>query len=206
MSIEGDRIVVDHDVEDTLPPGIGPLQFVRERRRGAAGAAADQAYLGTERRRFAAPRLARRHSGLAVVRTCPDCGLTSITPYVPGAAAVAAALPCSCAAPAAASRARLRATVITWSLILLWVLNIEDVILTRTALSLGATEANAIMGFFLRYGFAQAALVKMGVVTAGSIFLWTQRRRPAVLYASVGLAAVYAAIIVFQVVQLQRIG
>ena len=75
-------------------------------------------------------------------------------------------------------------------------------ILTRRALGLGAIELNAVMGFFLRFGFAPAAAIKMSIVTAGSIFLWTQRRRRIVLLASLGLAAVYVALIVYQVAAL----
>ena len=63
------------------------------------------------------------------------------------------------------------------ALVLLWLLNLDDVLLTRRALPLGAVEANAIMGQFLRLGFVPAALIKMAVVTAGAVFLWSQRRR-----------------------------
>jgi hypothetical protein len=101
-----------------------------------------------------------------------------------------------------ASAPRARTLVVTCALVALWVLNLEDVILTRRALALGATELNSIMGFLLRFGFAPAALAKMSVVTAGSIFLWTQRRRRIVLLASVGLAAVYGALVVYQIAAL----
>ena len=119
------------------------------------------------------------------------------------AAPVAAAAPAvSVAAPGVASALRLQAIVVTGALVALWILNLEDVILTRRALSLGAIELNAIMGFFLRFGFAPAAVIKMSIVTAGSIFLWTQRRRRIVLLASVGLAAVYVALVVYQLAAL----
>jgi hypothetical protein len=156
-----------------------------------------------------------------VVHTCSDCGRVSIVPYVPGAAFTAGS-PCVCAAigtpaaamltpavatvatvaPLAAPALRGRALVVTFALVALWVLNLEDVILTRRALALGAIELNTIMGFFLRFGFAQAALIKMSIVTVGSIFLWTQRRRSIVLLASVGLAAVYVALVIYQIVEL----
>jgi hypothetical protein len=42
----------------------------------------------------------------------------------------------------------------------------------------------------------------MSIVTVGSIFLWTQRRRGIVLLASVGLAAVYVALVIYQLVEL----
>jgi hypothetical protein len=91
------------------------------------------------------------------------------------------------------------------ALVALWLLNVEDVLLTRRALALGATEANALIGLVLRLGFAPAALVKMAVVTAGAIFLWTQRRRRVVLLASIGLVAVYAAIVVYEIVEIVQI-
>ncbi len=81
-------------------------------------------------------------------------------------------------------------------------LNLEDVLLTRRALALGATEVNVIMGFFLRFGFVPAAFIKMAVVTAGAVFLWTQRRRRIVLLASVGLVAVYVTLVIYQIVAL----
>ncbi len=109
--------------------------------------------------------------------------------------------PASCAAPVAAP-SRLQALVVGGALVLLWVLNLEDVLLTRRALALGAVEVNAIMGFFLRFGFVPAALIKMAVVTAGAAFLWTQRRRRIVLLASVGLVAVYVALVIYQIVAL----
>ena len=93
----------------------------------------------------------------------------------------------------------------SWSLVLLWLLNLEDVALTHSALSLGAVEVNVVMSFFLRYGFAEAALIKMAVVTLGSLYLWSQRRHTATLVASVGLATVYALVVVFQVLQLAAV-
>lgn len=205
-------VVVAADVGEPLPPSLPDAELVRERR-----ARRIASYPGPERRVRRAPRLEAQGAGLAVVRTCSDCGRVSIVSYVPGAA-LSAGSPCVCAAigtpaaallsPAVAPVAPLapvlrgRALVVTFALVALWVLNLEDVILTRRALALGATELNTIMGFFLRFGFAQAALIKMSIVTAGSIFLWTQRRRGIVLLASVGLATVYVALVIYQLVEL----
>ena len=91
---------------------------------------------------------------------------------------------------------------VSGALVALWLLNLEDALLTRRALALGATEANAIMALFLRFGFVPAALVKMAVVTAGALFLWTQRRRRIVLLASVALVAVYVTLVVYEIVEL----
>ena len=87
-------------------------------------------------------------------------------------------------------------------LVLLLLLNLEDVLLTRRALALGAVEVNAVMGLLLRFGFVPAALIKMAVVTGGALFLWTQRRRRIVLLASVGLVIVYVVLVVYELVAL----
>lgn len=216
-------VFVDRGLNGALPVSLPGAELVPERRADAL-----PAYPGPERRRRPAPRLEPRENGLAVVHTCPDCGRLSIVPYLPGAG-LAAAPPCVCAAAAAATPAlaaswvptappalgpaaaatvvrpaarRERSLVVGAALVLLWLLNLDDVLLTHRALALGAVEANAIMAQFLRLGFAQAALIKMGVVTAGAIFLWTQRRRRVVLLASVGLAAVYLVLVVYQLVVL----
>ena len=93
---------------------------------------------------------------------------------------------------------RTRALAVSGALVVLWLINLEDVLLTRRALALGATEVNAIMGLFLRFGFVPAALIKMAVVTAGALFLWSQRRRRIVLLASAGLVTVYVALVVYE--------
>jgi len=191
-------VFVDPGLAEALPPALRGAELARERRvAGLPG------YPGPERRRRQAPRLESRHDGLAVVATCPDCGRVSIVPYRPGAgSALAPACPCTPTSPRLSARGR--DVVVGAALVLLWLLNIDDVLLTRRALAQGAVEANAIMGLFLRLGFAPAALIKMAVVTAGTIFLWSQRRRPVVLTASLGLAAVYLALVVYQVVELSR--
>jgi hypothetical protein len=129
----------------------------------------------------------------------PPAAATMALPALSSAAAQATLT--TPALPAArASARRERSVVIAVSLVLLWLLNLDDVLLTRRALQMGAVEANAVMAQFLRLGFTQAALIKMTVVTAGAIVLWTQRRRTIVLVASVGLASVYLAQVVYQLV------
>jgi hypothetical protein len=190
-------VFVDPGVGDTLPAALRGPELMPERRAGRL-----PAYPGPERRRRPAPRLEHRGAGLAVVHTCPDCGRVSIVPYAAGAG-LAAAPPCACAAPLAApAPSRLQAFVVGGALVLLWILNLEDVLLTRRALALGATEVNVIMGFFLRFGFVPAALIKMAIVTAGAIFLWTQHRRRIVVLASVGLVTVYVTLVIYQMIAL----
>jgi hypothetical protein len=189
-------LFVDRQVDVRLPAALRGAELKRERRAGAA-----HAYPGPERRLRPAPRLESRGAGLAVVHTCPGCGRVSIVPYAPGAG-LAAAPPCGCGAAVASPALRTRALAVSGALVVLWLLNLEDVLLTRRALALGATEVNAIMGLFLRFGFVPAALIKMAVVTAGALFLWSQRRRRIVLLASAGLVTVYVALVVYEMVVL----
>jgi len=191
-------VFVDPGLDDALPPALRGAELARERR--IVGL---PAWPGPERRRRQAPRLEPRGGGLAVVHTCAACGRVSIVPYTPGAG-LAMAPPCPCTRAAPRPQARRRELAVGAALVLLWLLNLDDVLLTRRALAQGAVEANAIMGQFLRLGFAPAALIKMAVVTGGAIFLWSQRRRPIVLTASLALVAVYAALVVYQVVELAR--
>ncbi len=156
-------------------------------------------------------------AGVAKAPPCP-CSLAAavaaaaaLPTLSPAAAAAAlpalspAAAQAALTAPAARPSARRqRSVVIAVSLVLLWLLNLDDVLLTRRALQMGAVEANAVMAQFLRLGFTQAAVIKMAVVTAGAVFLWTQRRRAIVLVASVGLASVYVALVVYQLVILSN--
>jgi Domain of unknown function (DUF5658) len=191
-------VFVDPGLDESLPEALRGADLARERR--VVGL---PSYPGPERRRRKAPRLEPHGNGLAVVHTCPDCGLSSIVPYRPGAGlSLVPPCPCTRAVPAADTRGR--DLVVGAALVLLWLLNLDDVLLTRRALAQGAVEANAIMGQFLRLGFVPAALIKMAVVTAGAVFLWSQRRRPIVLKASVALAAVYLALVVYQIVELAR--
>jgi hypothetical protein len=190
-------ILIDPGLDDHLPLSLPGARLVHDRR-----APLRPPYGGPERRRLQAPRLHSNGADLALVHTCPDCGRLSVVPYRLGAG-LAAAPPCPCSLPVAEPVADTgRRFVIGAALVLLWLFNIEDVLLTRRALSLGAVEANAIMGQFLRLGFVPAAVIKMSVVTAGVVFLWSQRRRRLVLLASVGLAAVYAALVVYQLIAL----
>jgi len=157
------------------------------------------------------PQTAPAGAAVAALPALSPAAATRALPAFPPAAATMALPALSSAAaqatlttpalPAArASARRERSVVIAVSLVLLWLLNLDDVLLTRRALQMGAVEANAVMAQFLRLGFTQAALIKMTVVTAGAIVLWTQRRRTIVLVASVGLASVYLALVVYQLV------
>jgi len=177
----------------SLPPQPG-ASYVTDRRRRRV-----RPYLRHDRRRLTAPRLERRDGLLAVVRTCPDCGRVSVVPWSPGGAA---AFVCDCAGIAARPQASRRSTIVAWSLALLWLLNVADLVLTHRALTDGAIEANALMNVFLRLGFLWGGAFKIGLVTAGVLFLWHERRRPLVYPAALLLALVYTLLIVYQVVGL----
>jgi Domain of unknown function (DUF5658) len=93
-----------------------------------------------------------------------------------------------------------------WLLFALWVFNVADLTLTSQAISSGlATESNGVMAYFLHAGPLQAALFKLGVVSAGVGVLWLLRRYRVTLVAAAGLAAVFGVVVVYQVVHLWQV-
>ena len=84
-----------------------------------------------------------------------------------------------------------------------WLLNLADLLLTRRVLWLGfASESNRVMGYFLRQGSMTATVFKIGIVTLGVLLLWRLRSRRSVVFAAVLLAAVFAAVVTYQVLWL----
>ena len=93
-----------------------------------------------------------------------------------------------------------------WLLFALWVLNVMDLTLTSQAISSGlATESNRVMAYFLDAGPLQAALFKLGVVSAGVGVLWLLRRYRVTLVATTALAVVFAFVVLYQVVHLWQV-
>lgn len=90
-----------------------------------------------------------------------------------------------------------RDAVIRWSLILLWLFNLEDFVLTQAALRAGARESNLVVDYFLRWGFWPALAFKLSVITLGSLLLWRYRRHPATIVASTGLALAYLLVVIY---------
>lgn len=90
-----------------------------------------------------------------------------------------------------------RDAVMRWSLIILWLFNLEDYVLTQAALNSGAIESNLLFAYFLERGPGVALAFKLGIVTAGCLLLWRLRRHPATLVASLGLALAYVLVTVF---------
>lgn len=89
--------------------------------------------------------------------------------------------------------------VLVLLLVALCLLNVVDFALTRYSLWLGfATESNGVMDFFFKQSDVAAALFKLGMVTGGAVALWFLRRYRAALLAAVLLAAVFAAVVVYQ--------
>jgi len=185
-------IVVADELADVFPLPQPDARYIRDRRRD------DRLHPGRERRHLAPVRLERHDAGLAVVHTCPDCGRVSVVPWRPGGLVT---FRCDCAI-ADQSAARRRQLVVAASLTSLWLLNLADIVLTRKALSLGAVEANVLMGSLLGLGFVWGALIKVGFVTLGSLLLWHERRRHLVYVGSVGLALVYGVLVIYQLVGL----
>jgi hypothetical protein len=91
----------------------------------------------------------------------------------------------------------LRELVMKWSLILLWLLNLEDFVITVGALRSGFRESNVVMEFFLGYGLLPAAAFKIGVVTVGVLLLWRWRAHEAAFLAALALAATYGLVLVY---------
>lgn len=93
-----------------------------------------------------------------------------------------------------------------WLLLALWVLNVLDLLLTRDALARGvAEEANKVMSFFMNAGPGVAVVFKIGVVSAGVLFLWLLRRYRATLVATALVTVFYACVVVYQLVWLWRL-
>jgi len=93
-----------------------------------------------------------------------------------------------------------------WLLFALWAFNVMDLTLTSQAISSGlATESNRVMAYFLHAGPLQAALFKLGVVSAGVGVLWLLRRYRVTLVATTALAVVFALVVLYQVVHLWQV-
>jgi len=91
------------------------------------------------------------------------------------------------------------AALLFWALVELWALNVFDFVLTRYAMWLGfATESNSVMVYFFRSGDVAAAVFKIGIVTLGCLLLWRLRRYRAALFAAVVLAAIFAALVTYE--------
>ncbi len=90
-----------------------------------------------------------------------------------------------------------------WLLLLLWLLNVLDLLLTRDALTRGvAEEANRVMSFFMAAGPLAAVAFKIGVVTIGVLCLWLLRRHRATLVATAGVTVFYASVVAYELIYL----
>jgi hypothetical protein len=90
-----------------------------------------------------------------------------------------------------------------WLLVVVWVCNVVDLVLTRVALSTSrAVEGNAAMAVLFRQGDRVAAGGKLVVVTLGVVLLWRLRRRGLARAAAAGLAVVLVAVVTYEVLWL----
>ncbi len=79
-------------------------------------------------------------------------------------------------------------------------LSFVDLMLTNLALSLGAIEVNPFMAYFFEAGPTAAAVAKLSMVFAASVGMWMLRRRRIGLQVSLLFVAMYAAIVLYQIV------
>ncbi|HMK92028.1 MAG TPA: DUF5658 family protein, partial [Thermoleophilia bacterium] len=92
-----------------------------------------------------------------------------------------------------------RDTEMFWQLVALSVLNVCDLVLTTQAMGVGhVLEVNHVMGFFLRHGPLVTIGFKLGIVTAGVAALWLLRSHRAALTAARVLTALYAVVVLYQ--------
>lgn len=80
-----------------------------------------------------------------------------------------------------------------------------DLALTLLALEMGAVELNPLMDHLLGIGVAPAAAVKVGIVLLATTGLWLLRRYRVALMTAVLIFAIYASLIVFELVGIMRI-
>ena len=91
-------------------------------------------------------------------------------------------------------------------LVLANVLSVLDLALTLILLRLGVSEGNPLMRYLLQGSAVQALVVKCGLIAAASLAIWRLRRHRAALEAALFLAGVYAAVVVYELVWLVRLG
>lgn len=84
------------------------------------------------------------------------------------------------------------------TLVFLNLLSVVDLLLTITALRLGATELNPLMARLFEAGTAPTALVKTALVLVATLGLWALRRYRAALTATVALLIVYGLLATFE--------
>jgi hypothetical protein len=84
-------------------------------------------------------------------------------------------------------------------------LSLFDFWLTSIVLQLGAIEANPFMAYFFATDADHAALVKFGLIIAASLGIWALRRRRVALLAALFFVALYAMVVLYEVVGLTRL-
>ena len=82
------------------------------------------------------------------------------------------------------------------------VMNALDMMLTLQATDLGASEANPIIRALLGTGVPLAFALKILIVALASLAIWSLKRYRASLVAGVIIAAAYASVVVYHVINL----
>jgi hypothetical protein len=83
------------------------------------------------------------------------------------------------------------------ALMVFFLLNLADLLLTVRALSLGAIEGNPIMRFLFDIDPALAALFKVAVGAAIALAIWSARRYRRILETSLVIVAVMTAVLLY---------
>jgi hypothetical protein len=199
-------IVTQFDVPADLRLLVdAPLQ--RERRGTPERRRTERPQAASDRRRREPARLLRRADLPVFSYRCPQHGMVHEVAVRRGfARSYFAALSdedCLCPGrePWYVRQGIGRRSVMLVALLALWAFNVCDFLLTTASLRAGvAVEANGLMAVLLRAGPLPALAFKIGVVTLGAALLWRLRRHRLTITASMILAALYAAVVLYQVV------
>ena len=84
-------------------------------------------------------------------------------------------------------------------------LSVLDLVLTRILLRLGAQEGNPFMDYLFHSSPVQAAVVKVGIIAAASLGIWTLRRQRAALAVTLFLVGAFGAVVLYELLGLARL-
>jgi hypothetical protein len=102
---------------------------------------------------------------------------------------------------------RLRTRLLAPLLIVVWLANIADFLLTRRSIALGqASEGNLALGLLMHTSGLLAFVVKVALVTVGIVLLWRLRAHRAALLGSAALVVLFAALVTYQALWVRALG
>lgn len=76
-------------------------------------------------------------------------------------------------------------------------LNVADYYFTYISITLGAKEANPIMGSLINMGWEYAAAFKFGIIAVSCAFFWRFRHLNLTLWAALAAVAIYGTLFVY---------